>query len=208
MSNRHKGCGGHVEGTSVTGWAQYRCRKCGAENLSDFQFEWIEDEMSEKKIVVPEGMLRTACQAYPNPRFDWVDSDNYGVFTRPVLEASLRWLSENPIVPSEDEIKKTFGDRPSTPIPALQQGFKEIQSRMFLAPEPLCRHCQNNPAGGFFDNTLCGPCYNSRENWELPEELWDLFWCFDFHGDAGNIHNRSILEAYRRGQRTPLAGKG
>jgi hypothetical protein len=48
--------------------------------------------MSEEKIVVPEGMLeatRGAC------------TPNHSNRTRIELEAALRWLTENPIVPTE-----------------------------------------------------------------------------------------------------------
>jgi hypothetical protein len=31
---------------------------------------------------------------------------------------------------------------------------------------PKCRRC-GDPAGGLFDQTLCGPCYNSREKWDV-----------------------------------------
>jgi hypothetical protein len=33
----------------------------------------------------------------------------------------------------------------------------------------LCRHCGKNGAGGFFDNTLCGPCWNTREEWDKSQ---------------------------------------
>lgn len=46
------------------------------------------------KPTVPEGMLKVACLAWPDIRTDYVDNDNYGVFTRPILEAALEWLDK------------------------------------------------------------------------------------------------------------------
>ena len=95
-----------------------------------------------------------------------------------ILEAALRWLSENPIVPTPPPISGDYL--------AIREDYKmsrtsfswesyyavEWQRRMFLAPET-----------------------------EVPEEIKDLVW--DNRGYAQDHvmkkHKEEILEAYHRG---------
>jgi hypothetical protein len=90
--------------------------------------------MSEKKIVVPEGMLEAAL-------------DGLGIeiikarrqYVKDTLEAALHWLSENPIVPTEKQIAdlaKTMPYEDSGNGNVLAVAVVEWQRRMFLAPEP------------------------------------------------------------------------
>ena len=63
--------------------------------------------MMEKKIVVPEGMMKAAYDAQLGigpPTFEWHEADELTQrFYNRILEAALRWLSENPIVPTEEQ---------------------------------------------------------------------------------------------------------
>jgi hypothetical protein len=80
--------------------------------------------MSKKKIVVPGGMLKAAMGETHRP-------DGNDAFVCGILEAALRWLAENPIVPSDEDIESMREEA------ALARHFAvEWQRRMFLAPEP------------------------------------------------------------------------
>jgi hypothetical protein len=60
--------------------------------------------LSEKKIVVPDGMIKAVMHEFPaglsNP---WAWEETFRK-----LEAGLLWLSENPIVPKEGECQKIW----------------------------------------------------------------------------------------------------
>ena len=84
--------------------------------------------MSETKIQVPEGMLKAI-------RGRYVGNDNCG---RYILEAALRWLSENPIVPTDGEAKAIWRDTGlcnEVDDDELRCIVVEWQRRMFLAPD-------------------------------------------------------------------------
>lgn len=90
--------------------------------------------MNEKKYIVPEGMLKAV-----EGRYRMVYSSGFNPpVVRANLEAALRWLSENPIVPTDQQEMEIYKKYISTvsdkayPIYLL----KEWQRRMFLAPEP------------------------------------------------------------------------
>jgi hypothetical protein len=93
-----------------------------------------------------------------------------------ILEAALRWLSENPIVPTEKqerklddawmESKKDLASRYYKCAHATEFGAIEWQRMMFLEPEP-----------------------------EVPEEIKDLI--AGVHPDVAPI----AIEAFRRGQK-------
>lgn len=80
----------------------------------------------EKKIVVPEGMLRSATAEGAR----WSDRNNSVIHE---LEAALRWLSENPIVPTPQQWKDI---EESVPMFHIWDRVGEWQRRMFLSPEP------------------------------------------------------------------------
>lgn len=135
--------------------------------------------MSEKKIVVPTGMIEAAhvaWQMHPIRGYDPDDAINKA------LEAAIRWLSENPIVPTRkqwDEIgasPEVYGHVYSNSDEAEIELCVAWQRRMFLAPEP-----------------------------EIPEAVKDLleFWIDIGNAETSSDTNRRILEAYRRGQKNP-----
>lgn len=139
--------------------------------------------MSEKKIVVPEGMML----AVRKSGHDYI-LKNPVVITS-ILEAALRWLSENPIIPTGQQGRDLDGawldSKSNLAAPyhqtarATEFGAIEWQRRMFLAPEP-----------------------------ELPDAIKDLkFPCFN-DGQTVLVSpecvNDHILEAYRRGQKAGL----
>jgi hypothetical protein len=89
--------------------------------------------MSEKKYVVPTGMLNKAYEYCP------------ASFAMPaverMLEAALRWQSENPIVPTAQQVGELVV---AAPMASTRQAYTatifcitEWQRRMFLAPEPV-----------------------------------------------------------------------
>jgi len=146
----------------------------------------------EKKIVVPEGMLRAAWHAQlpaDNPTFEWDEGDELNrKFYRRIFEAALRWLSENPIVPTleQTESMRHLFHITDKPLSVYQNVAVEWQRRCFLAPEP-----------------------------EVPEDVKELLWAdarcpdgiFYFPVDDRKPytsetlhHNEQIIEAYRRGK--------
>jgi len=99
--------------------------------------------MMEKRIAVPEGMLRAAWHAQlpaDNPTFEWDEGDEMNrKFYRRIFEAALLWLSENPIVPTLEqhmEISGVVRSRVDHNNLTMWDFWAEWQRRMFLAPEP------------------------------------------------------------------------
>ncbi len=136
--------------------------------------------MSEKKIVVPEGMLDAAVDdhmAYWEQVYDAYRTSAMGVqeearvresFTA-AFKVGLRWLSEHPIVPREAVMKECEkgwldegGNRKGD---FFSYVLLEWQRRMFLEPEP-----------------------------DIPKSIADLV-----HNVNGDVESR-IVEAYRRGK--------
>lgn len=76
--------------------------------------------MSERKILVPRGMLDAALPYCNNQMHS-------------ALEAALLWLSENPIVPNVKQKQQLAKDAGYDPWHA---GIVEWQRRMFFEPEP------------------------------------------------------------------------
>ena len=115
----------------------------------------------QKKIIVPEGMKK----AFHDALFHTleVDEDN-------ALEAAFRWLSENPIVPTHDQIDEMqiACDLPAFAHHGFERICEEWQRRMFLAPIP-----------------------------EVLEAIRDLY---ENNGPNSPRWKAAILEAYRRGQ--------
>ena len=96
-----------------------------------------------EKIVVPEGMLKAAKDVYHDKAQDGVDQSA----VKEALKAALRWLSEHPIVPTDEQhdvLYKEFVSLPETRIVTNGTTFRSFfrwaidawQRRMFLAPEP------------------------------------------------------------------------
>jgi hypothetical protein len=86
--------------------------------------------MSGKRIVVPEGMMRAAVEASPNSPGDYV---------LVILEAALRWLSENPMLPTREQqvelLRKLEPSANSVPA-TIAEIVAAWQRRMFLASDP------------------------------------------------------------------------
>lgn len=137
--------------------------------------------MSEKKIVIPEGMLAAAIKGGS------AQTSGQQCIVRDGLEAALRWLSENPLcldgsidADIQDSLVNMRGiDRSIITRELIACILTLGQSRMFLAPEP-----------------------------EVPQEITDLL-CDRSGGgqavtsmeDAQNSVDARIVEAFRRGQK-------
>jgi len=99
----------------------------------------------------------------------------------PILEAALLWLSENPIVPTDEQSLAVVGLKRAFPFDAhewVRWGAVEWQRRMFLAPEP-----------------------------EVPEEARKFMWSSPVDGvseDQRINHNCIVVNAFVAGQK---AGK-
>lgn len=130
--------------------------------------------MSEKKIVIPEGMLQAG--------WDAVHEANGIAGVSTVLEAALRWLSENPILPTnlaESAIYSEWKKDHDLQYPLWI--LREWQRRMFLAPEP-----------------------------EVPEEIKDLLVSNEDEKRGiplvtpSDVFNQKITEAFQRGRYTAM----
>ena len=86
--------------------------------------------MNSGKIIVPKGMLKAAGAASGGV-------DPHGYYLVGPLEAALRWLSENPIVPTLDQIEsmRRLSSYTDKPLCTYQDVAVEWQRRMFLAPQ-------------------------------------------------------------------------
>ena len=124
--------------------------------------------MSEKRIVVPEEMFKAMVHAENHPGDKWDDDVLWEM-----LEAALRWLSENPIAPNDEQV-----DALTNEVPYQDSGngriFRAVidkwQRRMFLAPGP-----------------------------EVPEEVKDLLSSRPNAFIPSSRYNEVIIEAFRRG---------
>ena len=113
--------------------------------------------MSETKIKIPEGMLEAAAMELSDVGFR---SDVIAYDVKRMLKAALRWLSENPIVPTDAQIEEM--KIKLVPVhPHWSNIVAEWQRRMFLAPEPeapmTCRSC-NASTRDFKPYPCCGHC--------------------------------------------------
>ncbi len=121
-----------------------------------------------KRIVVPSGMVEAAMDAtIPQAH---TNKERRNVYL--AVEASLRWLSENPIIPTDEQVEEMRIKL--VPVhPHWGNIVAEWQRRMFLAPElevlePI-------------KDLLCGG--GDAEAYFRPD-----------------IYNDRIVEAYRRGR--------
>lgn len=122
------------------------------------------------KVKVPDGMFQAALK--------YQDS---AIQCSAALEAALRWLSENPIVPTDEQILKLQQMFRAIPEPGNKQNLMitAFQRLMFLESEP-----------------------------EVPEMVKDLIWDKTPGawpspvGEHTRIHNEQLIEAYRRGQQS------
>ena len=175
--------------------------------------------MSEK-IVVPEGMLKAAGKASGG-----VDPDGYFLYLP--LQAALLWLSENPIVPTDEQVEEMRIKL--VPVhPHWGNIVAEWQRRMFLASDkradmhPLLQAWLkdadtmgvNNAMKVNFMRLFDQAFQAGREaaipcafpNPVAPEEIGDLLWPSvpDSNGERGKTTVEQaefrIVAAFRRGQ--------
>jgi hypothetical protein len=137
--------------------------------------------MSEKKIVVPEGMHRAAVERLLLYEYCKVDAFEPSSSTPEqqasgrasvALEAALHWLSENPLIPTDDFVEEVIREHSRTNV---KWACSDWQRRMFLAPAP-----------------------------EVPEEIKDLLEVWN-GAKYERVMQNSILDAYRRGQESKTA---
>ena len=126
--------------------------------------------MSDKKYVVPDGMLEAVNGAWD--RFGGIGLNNR---IKVALEAAIRWQSENPVVPTGEQIRHIFGDYIGKPMTSwsLPSALATWQAFMYLAPEP-----------------------------EVPEAVKDLLLPTDVENGffKPEIMNERLIRAYYRGK--------
>ena len=125
-------------------------------------------------VTIPKGMSEAFHKAENHEGFKWDDA-----VLDAMLSAALRWLSENPIVPTDGEAKEIWRDTGlcnEVDDDELRCIVVEWQRRMFLAPEP-----------------------------EVPSEIRDIdAWLTVYLGSHPEIENirRNFLLTFRRGQQS------
>jgi hypothetical protein len=132
--------------------------------------------MSEKKYVVPQGMIDAAYQYCP--------ASFAMPAVRSMLEAALQWLAENPIVPTVEQGDSLFhsdiGIDYTKKFDATRAVVVEWQRRMFLAPESQIPE--------------------ELEDLLLPRFVNALEVGVERHRTEAE-YKKSVIEAFRRGQK-------
>jgi hypothetical protein len=84
--------------------------------------------MSERKIVVPTGMLAAVCDAR---------CVSHRSVVQVILEVALGWLSQNPLVPTSQQAQEILREhrRETGEWPTHPEVCAMWQRRMFLAPK-------------------------------------------------------------------------
>ena len=124
--------------------------------------------MSEKKIEIPAGMLKAA--------YEWCPASFAMPAVKSMLEAALRWLSDNPITPTDEQLNEMKNDLRFRMIDFdIQKLCAEWQRRMFLALELVPEAVKD---------LLCGASDIDKEAYFRPD-----------------IYNKRIIEAFNRGRR-------
>ena len=91
--------------------------------------------MSEKKIVVPDGMLSAVAHAL----FDKHGTvGQFHPYIPTAIETALRWLSENPIVPTRIDVEEFLSPEMMCMghFDFAIESAVRWQRRMLIAPEP------------------------------------------------------------------------
>ena len=143
--------------------------------------EGRENQMSEKKILVPEGMLKSAVDGQWKESGSPSSARNIPQVAKQVedcvkagLEAALLWLSENPIVPSKEWMDEQImsAHHTLTTSTFTTRCIAEWQRIMFISLKP-----------------------------RVPEEIEDLLEPVNDYQPTPSADYR-ILEAFRRGQKS------
>ena len=135
--------------------------------------------MEEKKYVVPEGMGSAVAHAVFK-KYGYVE---FYPQIATALEAAVRWLSDNPIVPSLEQawnLTKKFQDDPIEQDMAVFL-VREWQKRMFLAEES---HVPQEIKDLLYSSGGRVACDNPKDGYRFIAES-----------------DRRVLEAYRIGQK-------
>lgn len=112
----------------------------GFRDRSNAHFEGSEGMSDEKKYVVPEPMVKAAVDALAKKWGYTADVDlgqNHLDYCRSAVEAAVKWLAENPLVPDEEQTVAMAQAKARFPFDAwewVRWGATEWQRRMFLAP--------------------------------------------------------------------------
>ncbi len=149
-----------------------------------------------KRYVIPEGMLEAVRQGM-RPILEASSDRNHGYnqddLERAGIEGILRWISENPRVPSDADLDKLMDEACDESEPECNSNryvAVNWQRRMFLAPEP---------------EEICPTCGLRQDNriGVAPEAIRDVLAWFDvWCGKDPQIEDikRNVITAYRRGR--------
>ena len=173
------------------------------------------------KISVPEGMINAAISASA----DYLrDNQSRDVHAQVVVEAALRWLSENPIVPTYEQYSDLSADstKYEYALPSMKYAAIEWQRRMFLAPpEPIdtremtvydCLDCKKSWKQDLREKVAqCVYCQSANTKAiltmsavreftlpepEVPEEIKDLLFSPKTHASHGEWTLRADMPVH------------
>ena len=116
-----------------SGWITFSTPGPGSDWVRQAFLEGKGESMSEKRYVVPAGMLRVAME-HINMAMPESVSQSYHV--KQGLEAAVRWLAENPVLPTVDQVRSISAESIGVGYARDVQVCAEWQRRMFLAPAP------------------------------------------------------------------------
>jgi len=130
--------------------------------------------MTAKKIKVPEGMLKAA-------EVEWESTGARSKSSvRGIVEAALRWQSENPIVPSESQAREFwtyFSCLP--PSEFIQKCIQKWQREMYDVPV-------DESGADAVKDLFVDDAWDDGNPWPALKHM--------------KIYNHNVLEAYRRGR--------
>lgn len=182
----------------------------------DFERDVYEHGKAARRYTVPVGMINAAWVAVGAKMKECVDK-GYGNrpaelhVARIAVEAALRWLSENPVIPSQDEIGKKFPEWSASSFQA-QKVIMWWQRHMFLAPESnwVDDVIETAPTGYTPTHEELDKIWNhifrAGHGWFPPESrkeeiISDLFFQTQIVEKGRTMTaNERIQEAYRRGK--------
>jgi hypothetical protein len=168
----------------------------------------MEIEMSEKKIIIPEGMLEAAHRAIANIIPGWCQLD----YERAAIEAALRWLDEKLEEMGQSNRYEGKLTAHAAMVEVWREGVEDVR-RMFFAPEsewmstgPLTRAdfvgvLRKYNVGELVIEKLSERLFGNQKKPEIPEAIKDLLVADPSPSKwSGDEFNSAVLEAYRRGQ--------
>lgn len=127
--------------------------------------------MPDKKVTVPDGMLRAAMKAFAA----WQGHPEYEFYAeghvRNTVEAALEWLSEHPILPIDEWVEAAYdGMSGKGHVQTIVKIMDEWQRRMFIA-----RHLMASSPPGPIDDLLYTAACLPKDTAEVDQRIGEAY---------------------------------